>query len=211
MSAARIAPSLLQIAGRIALTLGVALLSVFALIRQHQKMPARSARTIASAKMPVIAMAQMPPAAPRAAAPQNISPPDKTVETLDKPANQTTDPVAQSVAAPAAKPKPIRKHIYFYNDGEYTGSPCDIEYGLVQVSAVIKDGWIVDVKWLQDPEDIDLSRQINHDAMPKLTAEAIKAQNAGVDAITGASFTVLGFRASLGSALAQAKKEGDSP
>ena len=75
----------------------------------------------------------------------------------------------------------------------------------------IKDGWIVDVKWLQDPEDIDLSQRINRDAMPKLTAEAIKAQNAAVDAITGASFTVLGFRVSLGNALAQAKKEGDAP
>ena len=200
MSTAKRVLSLRQIAGRIGLTLGVALLSVLAAIRQHQKMPATPARPITSAKMPVIAMTQSAPNPPSAAAPVESPPPDES---------PAPDKVAE--AAPTAKPKPVRKHIYFYNDGEYTGAPCDIEYGLVQVSATIKDGWIVDVKWLQDPEDIDLSQRINRDAMPKLTAEAIKAQNAAVDAITGASFTVLGFRASLGNALAQAKKEGDTP
>jgi uncharacterized protein with FMN-binding domain len=202
MSAAKRVLSLRQIAGRIGLTLGVALLSVLAMIRQHQKMPVTSARPIASAKMPVIAMTQPAPSPPAIAAPVENPPPDES---------PAPDKSADAAPVAAAKPKPVRKHIYFYNDGEYTGAPCDIEYGLVQVSATIKDGWIVDVKWLQDPEDIDLSQRINRDAMPKLTAEAIKAQNAAVDAITGASFTVLGFRASLGNALAQAKKEGDAP
>jgi uncharacterized protein with FMN-binding domain len=200
MSTAKRVLSLRQIVGRIGLTLGVALLSVLATIRQHQKMPVIPARPMTSAKMPVIAMTQSAPNPPASAAPVESPPADES---------PAPDKIAD--AAPAAKPKPVRKHIYFYNDGEYTGAPCDIEYGLVQVSATIKDGWIVDVKWLQDPEDIDLSQRINRDAMPKLTAEAIKAQNAAVDAITGASFTVLGFRASLGNALAQAKKEGDAP
>jgi uncharacterized protein with FMN-binding domain len=122
-----------------------------------------------------------------------------------------TQTVPKETAAIAPKPKPARKHLNFYKDGEFTGAPVDIEYGLVQVSAIIRDGWITDVKWLQDPEDIDLSRQINHDAMPKLTREAIKAQNAQIDMISGASFTVLGFRASLGSALDQARESGAAP
>jgi len=75
----------------------------------------------------------------------------------------------------------------------------------------IRDGWITDVKWLLDPEDIDLSQQINHDAMPRLTKEAIKVQNAQVDMISGASFTVLGFRASLATALAQATQDRTTP
>ena len=89
-------------------------------------------------------------------------------------------------------------------DGEYTGNPVDIEYGLVQVGAVIRGGAIADIKWLQDPEDIDLSKQINTDAMPKLTREAIEGQKAQVDLVTGATFTAMGFRLSLATALAQA-------
>ena len=89
-------------------------------------------------------------------------------------------------------------------DGEFTGNPVDIEYGLVQVGVVVKDGAIAGIKWLQDPEDIDLSKQINTDAMPKLTAEAISAQKSQVDLVTGATFTAMGFRLSLATALAQA-------
>ncbi len=100
----------------------------------------------------------------------------------------------------AAKPRPPSP----YKDGAFTGNPVDIEYGLVQVSAIIRDGQITDIKWLQDPEDIDLSRQINQDAMPKLTREAIAAQKSQADLITGATFTALGFRLSLSTALAQA-------
>ena len=99
-----------------------------------------------------------------------------------------------------AKPRQVS----LYKDGEFAGNPVDIEYGLVQVSAVIRDGRIADIKWLQDPEDIDLSKQINQDAMPKLTQEAIAAQKSQVDIVTGATFTALGFRLSLSTALAQA-------
>jgi uncharacterized protein with FMN-binding domain len=118
---------------------------------------------------------------------------------------------AEPTHAHAHTPSVVRKHIYFYKDGDFVGKPVDIFYGFVQVSVSIRDGWITDVKWLLDPEDIDLSQQINHDAMPRLTKEAIKVQNAQVDMISGASFTVLGFRASLATALAQATQDRNTP
>lgn len=80
----------------------------------------------------------------------------------------------------------------------------DIEYGLVQVSAVIRDGRIADIKWLQDPEDIDLSKLINQDAMPQVDARSDCGSDVQVDIVTGATFTALGFRLSLSTALAQA-------
>lgn len=100
---------------------------------------------------------------------------------------------------------------YFYRDGDFVGTPFDVFYGLVQVSVSIRHGRIADVKWLRDPEDIGLSHDINHDAMPALTKEAIAVQNAHVDMISGASFTVLGFRASLDSALAKAARDRNAP
>jgi uncharacterized protein with FMN-binding domain len=121
--------------------------------------------------------------------------------------DNTPQPVQQPKKRAAAKPKPT----FLYKDGEFAGNPVDIEYGLVQVSAIIRDGRVADIKWLQDPEDIDLSKQINQDAMPKLTREAIVAQKSQVDIVTGATFTALGFRLSLSTALTQAAKGDSSP
>jgi uncharacterized protein with FMN-binding domain len=114
--------------------------------------------------------------------------------------NGALQPAQRSKKRAVAKPKQAS----LYKDGEFAGNPVDIEYGLVQVSAVIRDGRIADIKWPQDPEDIDLSKQINQDAMPKLRQEAIAAQKSQVDIVTGATFTALGFRLSLSTALAQA-------
>jgi uncharacterized protein with FMN-binding domain len=118
----------------------------------------------------------------------------------ESPASDASQSIQQPKKRAVAKPKPTS----LYKDGEFAGNPVDIEYGLVQISAIIRDGRIAGIKWLQDPEDIDLSKQINQDAMPKLTREAIAAQKAQVDIVTGATFTVLGFRLSLSTALAQA-------
>ncbi|HEY0266105.1 MAG TPA: FMN-binding protein [Rhizomicrobium sp.] len=113
---------------------------------------------------------------------------------------------AEAVPVPVPKAKPVRRRPPSpYRDGEFAGNPADAEYGLIQVSVTIRDGAIAGVTFLQDPEDIDLSRQINQDAMPRLTREAIRTQGAQVDMVTGASFTTLAFRNSLRTALERAK------
>lgn len=91
-----------------------------------------------------------------------------------------------------------------YKDGTYTGSVADAFYGNVQVQAVIQGGRIVNVTFLQYPNDNSNSQEINSQATPLLRQEAIQAQSAQVDTITGATDTSMAFIQSLTAALAQA-------
>lgn len=92
-----------------------------------------------------------------------------------------------------------------YADGAYTGTPEDAYYGTVQVRAALRSGKIISVQFLQHPSDRSTSRYINDQAMPLLIQEAIQAQSANVDGVSGATFTSQAFQKSLASALAQAK------
>lgn len=92
-----------------------------------------------------------------------------------------------------------------YADGSYTGSVTNAYYGSVQVNAIIQNGAISDVQFLQYPSDRSTSRYINSQAMPLLKQEAVQAQNAQVNGVSGATFTSEAFIQSLSSALALAK------
>lgn len=92
-----------------------------------------------------------------------------------------------------------------YKNGNYTGNIADAYYGNVQVKAVISSGKITDVQFLDYPNDRQNSIHINTYAMPILKSEAIKAQSAKVDVVSGATATSEAFQESLASALAQAK------
>ncbi len=105
---------------------------------------------------------------------------------------------------PAATPAP-QKPAGIYADGSYTGSPADAYYGTVQVKAVVKNGQLADVQFLQYPNTHSNSVYINSQAMPLLTQEAIQAQSAQIDGVSGATFTSQAFQQSLVSALALAK------
>lgn len=91
-----------------------------------------------------------------------------------------------------------------YKDGEYTGNVADAFYGNIQVKAIISGGRLTDVQFLQYPNDRPTSVTINEQAMPFLKTEAISAQNAEVNTISGATDTSEAFRQSLSSALSQA-------
>ena len=92
-----------------------------------------------------------------------------------------------------------------YKDGSYTGSVQDAYYGSIQVQAVIKNGKIADVVFLQYPNDNRTSQYVNSQAMPILKQEAIQAQSANVSGVSGASATSPAFQQSLADALSQAK------
>jgi uncharacterized protein with FMN-binding domain len=91
-----------------------------------------------------------------------------------------------------------------YKDGTFTGPAIDVNYGLVQVQATVQNGKIAAVQFLQYPSDRRTSQQINAFAMPNLQQEAIQAQSANVNIISGATLTSEGFAMSLQSALANA-------
>ncbi len=107
--------------------------------------------------------------------------------------------------SPITSQAPIQNSAGLYRDGLYTGSVADAFYGNIQVQAVIQNRKITDVQFLQYPSDRNTSIMINSQAMPYLKQEAIAAQNANVDTISGATDTSMAFRQSLSSALAQAK------
>lgn len=92
-----------------------------------------------------------------------------------------------------------------YKDGTYTGGVADAQWGNVQVKVVIQNGKITDVPFLQYPNDRSRSQRINSYADPQLTSEAIQAQSANVDIVTGATDSSEAFIQSLTDALTQAK------
>lgn len=92
-----------------------------------------------------------------------------------------------------------------YRDGSYTGDIVDAYYGNVQVMAIISGGKITDVQFLDYPQDRQNSVRINSRAMPRLVSEAISIQDSNVNTVSGASFTSAAYRASLSSALSQAR------
>jgi uncharacterized protein with FMN-binding domain len=91
-----------------------------------------------------------------------------------------------------------------YKDGTFVGSVADAFYGNIQVQVVITGGKITDVIFLQSPSDRGTSIEINSQAMPLLKQEAIQAQSAQVDGVSGATASSGAFIQSLQSALKQA-------
>jgi uncharacterized protein with FMN-binding domain len=109
----------------------------------------------------------------------------------------------QSAPAPTATPQPPAGSTY--RDGTYTGPSVNAFYGQVQVRVVISGGRIKSVTFLNYPSDRRTSVRINTFAVPYLQSEAIQAQSANVDVISGATLTSEAFMISLQSALDNAR------
>lgn len=92
-----------------------------------------------------------------------------------------------------------------YENGTYVGEMATTSWGDIQVRTVIEDNRIVSVTAVEYPRDRPLSTQINDFAMPMLEQEAVRAQGAEVDLVTGATVSSEGFIQSLSSALSQAE------
>jgi len=117
-----------------------------------------------------------------------------TKSTVIAPVGDKTPPVQSTPSQSAA-----------YKDGTYTGDSIDVYYGNVQVQVDVQNGKFSDVTVLDHPKDRDTSVSIYEYAAPKLKSEAIAAQSAQIDAVSGATATSGGFIKSLASALAKAK------
>jgi uncharacterized protein with FMN-binding domain len=85
--------------------------------------------------------------------------------------------------------------------GQLTGSAVQIPFGTVQVQVTMQGGKITDVQALQLPNDRGHSAQISAYAGPQLRNEALTAQSAQIDSISGATYTSYGYQQSLQSAL----------
>ncbi len=120
-------------------------------------------------------------------------------------ATQTTSGTQNNSSGSATPGTSTQTASTTYKDGQYTGQPADAFYGTIQVEAIIQGGKITDVKFLQHPHDAYNSQRINAVAMPYLKQEAIQAQSAQVDGVTGATESSQAFIQSLSSALSQAQ------
>jgi len=120
--------------------------------------------------------------------------------TTTKPSEPTSTPSTGTTPTPAGTTSSS-----LYKDGSYTGSTADAQWGYIQVKAIIQNGKITNVQFLQYPNERNRSIEINNYADPKLSSEAIQAQSAQVDVVTGATDTSDAFIQSLSDALSQAK------
>jgi len=128
----------------------------------------------------------------------------KTARAKTKPAPQTAKgasgktaasaaPAPQAAAPPAAAPA----------SGTFTGSPARTQYGPVQVQITVDNGKVTSAVGQQAATD-GRSQMIASVAIPRLEQQAVAAQSANINGVSGASYTSGGFAKSLQSALKQA-------
>jgi uncharacterized protein with FMN-binding domain len=129
------------------------------------------------------------------AAPIATSPPDSAR------ASQPTAPVGASPPAgsspSAASPAPTANGGTQQVDGDVVAT----RFGDVQVRLVEAGGKITDVQALQLPFDRRRSNEISQYSEPILHEEALQAQSAKIDTVSGATYTSDAYRSSLQSAL----------
>lgn len=97
-----------------------------------------------------------------------------------------------SVASPSA-PTPSNRHV--------TGPTVSTRYGPVQVQVALSGPKITDVVAVQLTNSNRTSVQISASAAPILRQEALQAQSAQIDTVSGATYTSEGYQQSLQAAL----------
>jgi uncharacterized protein with FMN-binding domain len=85
-----------------------------------------------------------------------------------------------------------------------TGAVDNTQFGPMQVAITVSGGKITKINVVQQTNTGSESQQIDAGAIPKLTSEALAAQSAKIDAVSGASYTSAGYIQSLQSAIDQA-------
>ena len=86
----------------------------------------------------------------------------------------------------------------------YAGDTVQTQFGPVQVQVTVDNASITNVTTLAYPQSDGHSAQINAQAVPALEQQAMAAQSAKIDGVSGASYTSAAFEQSLQSALVQA-------
>jgi uncharacterized protein with FMN-binding domain len=87
----------------------------------------------------------------------------------------------------------------------FDGDTIQTKFGPVQVQAQIQNGTLVAVAVIQYPDGDGKSVRINQRALPELQSEALTAQSAQVDTVSGATYTSNAYAKSLQSALDEAR------
>lgn len=140
-----------------------------------------------------------PAATPQAAAPVVGAAPTAAAPTA--PVAPTPDPASQQVNIAVPAPAPVETTVQ--------GAVFQNKWGNVQVEVTFgADGSLIDVSTLQTPYRDGKSVRINDYAVPRLNSEALSAQSANVDTVSGATYTSNDYRRSLQSAIDTARAAG---
>ena len=91
-----------------------------------------------------------------------------------------------------------------FSSVSYDGDAFGTRYGDVQVQITVQSGTITDVTILQVPWNDRHDQMINSQAVPIYNSEAVQAQSADIDVVSGATVTWEGYTQSLQSAIDKA-------
>jgi uncharacterized protein with FMN-binding domain len=116
----------------------------------------------------------------------------------------TIEPTSTPTTTPPSGNPPTTGSTGQYKNGTYTGNVADAFYGNLQAAVTISGGAITDITFPQAPSG-GHSGEVSAVALPELRQEAIAAQSANVNIVSGATQDSQAFQQSLASALAQAK------
>lgn len=86
----------------------------------------------------------------------------------------------------------------------YDGAPASTRYGEVQVRITVTNGSVTAADAIRYPDQSGQDQLINSYAIPILNEEAVSAQSAGINMVSGATVTSRGYLQSLQDALDQA-------
>lgn len=92
-----------------------------------------------------------------------------------------------------------------FKNGTYTGKATSTQWGDVQVKVTVSGGDLAKITVLQSPNTNQKSIGINQQVLPTYKKEALKAQSAKIQQVSGATETYKGFTGSLQNALNQAE------
>jgi uncharacterized protein with FMN-binding domain len=113
-------------------------------------------------------------------------------------ANQNSTEVAPAPTATQAEKQSTG------TSGTFKGETSQTRWGPVQVQITVSNGKITDVSTLQYPNGDRRSMMISSQVIPWLQQEALQVQSANIAGIGGATYTSVGFRNSLASAIQKA-------
>ena len=107
---------------------------------------------------------------------------------------------ASSIVAPAVA-KDVSLGSGSTGSTSVDGPAVDTRFGPVQVRLVVQGGKVVSAEAIDYPQNNRRDVQINAYAVPVLNSEAVDAQSANIDTVSGATYTSVGYRQSLQAAL----------
>jgi len=145
---------------------------------------------------PATIAAAAPPAAPTATSGATSSSAPTSVSKSHPAAGKSATPSKSQAAAGNSQAAAART---------VTGAVANTQYGPMQIQLTLTGQKITNVTVLQRTNDGSESDEIDSNAIPKLTSETLAAQSAQINAVSGASYTSMGYIQSLQSALDKAK------